>query len=56
MTTDTNADGVPNDRPDYRRLPPAVSLDEVIATVDPDLSPDPLAGRNADQHRALRDE
>jgi hypothetical protein len=42
--------------PDYRTLPPAVSLDETIATVDPGAAPDPDAGRNLDQHRALRDD
>jgi hypothetical protein len=41
---------------DYRTLPPAVSLDETIATVDPDAAPDPDAGRNVDHHQALRDD
>lgn len=41
---------------DYRTLPPAVSLDETIASVDPDAAPDPNAGRNVDQHQALRDD
>jgi hypothetical protein len=41
---------------DYRNLPPAVSLDETIASVDPDAAPDPHAGRNVDQHQALRDD
>lgn len=40
----------------YRSLPPSVSLDETIATVDPDAAPDPDGGRNRDQHRALRDD
>jgi hypothetical protein len=41
---------------DYRTLPPAVSLDETIASVEPDAAPDPDGGRNLDQHRALRDD
>ena len=53
----------PNDRPvseklvaDYRTLPQGVRLDETIASVDADPVPDPAAGRNVDQHRALRDD
>jgi hypothetical protein len=42
--------------PDYRTLPPGVRLDETIASVDADSVPDPAAGRNIDQHRALRDD
>lgn len=42
--------------PDYRTLPPGVRLDETIASVDADSHPDPAAGRNLDQHRALRDD
>jgi hypothetical protein len=41
---------------DYRRLPPDVRLDETIASVEPDDVPDPEAGRNREQHRALRDD
>lgn len=41
---------------DYRRLPPEVRLDDTIATVDPEVRPDPLAGRNDEHHRALRDD
>jgi len=41
---------------DYRSLPPEVRLDEVVATVDPEPVADPHAGRNVDQHRALRDD
>jgi hypothetical protein len=40
----------------YRTLPREVSLDETVATIDPDAAPDPDAGRNVDQHRALRDD
>jgi hypothetical protein len=46
----------PKRRQDYRTLPPAVSLDETIASVEPDAAPDPDGGRNVDQHRALRDD
>jgi hypothetical protein len=42
--------------PDFRTLPPVVRLDETIAGVDADSVPDPAAGRNLDQHRALRDD
>jgi hypothetical protein len=42
--------------PDYRTLPPGVQLEETIASVDADPAPDPGAGRNEDQHRALRDD
>ena len=41
---------------DYRTLPAGVSLEETIASVEPDAVPDPDAGRNVDQHRALRDD
>lgn len=41
---------------DYSSLPSIVRLEETIASVDPELVPDPLAGRNVDQHRALRDD
>jgi hypothetical protein len=52
---DDRTDGV-NPAKDYRRLPPAMRLDETIETVDADPVPDPEAGRNVDQHRALRDD
>ena len=55
--------GAPDDHPgseepgpDYRALPPGVRLDETITSIDADPVPDPAAGRNVDQHRALRDE
>ena len=41
---------------DYSSLPPNVRLEDTIAIVDPELAPDPLVGRNVDQHRALRDD
>ena len=56
MTAQGDPADVPAIEKDYRRLPPEVLLDETIATVDPDVRPDPEAGRNGDQHRALRDE
>ncbi|HET8717884.1 MAG TPA: hypothetical protein VFM50_09040 [Nocardioidaceae bacterium] len=42
--------------PEYRTLPEPVRLHETIASVDADPVPDPAAGRNLDQHRALRDD
>ena len=51
---DRRADG--DQAPDYRALPPKVQLDETIASVEPDPVPEPEAGRNMDQHRALRDD
>lgn len=41
---------------DYRSLPPQVRLDETVASVDPDPVPDPQAGQNVDQRRALHDD
>jgi hypothetical protein len=41
---------------DYRSIPPEVRFDETIASVESDAVPDPQAGRNLDQHRALRDD
>ena len=53
--------GTPDDRedvpgPDYRELPPGVRLEETVTSVDADPAPDPAAGRNFDQHQALRDD
>ncbi len=48
--------GKPKREQDYRTLPPGVSLDETIESVEPDSDPDPDAGRNVDQHLALRDD
>jgi hypothetical protein len=42
--------------PDYRSLPRDVQFDETLASVDAGPVPDPAAGRNLDQHRALRDD
>lgn len=42
--------------PDYTALPPTVPLDATIATVDAGDVPDPEGVRNAEQHRALRDD
>jgi hypothetical protein len=46
----------PKGEQDYRTLPPGVSLDETIASVEADVVPDPNVGRNVDQHGALRDD
>lgn len=55
----SNLDSDPGERPgrkDYRRLPDGVPVAETVETVDVDPVPDPEAGRNAEQHRALRDD
>lgn len=44
------------DRSDYRTLPRSVRLAETVTSLDADPIPDPQAGRNLDQHRALRDD
>lgn len=54
MTADTPRGEKP--KQEYRSLPPEVRLDDTIASVDPDLVPDPEGVRNVDQHRALRDD
>jgi len=56
MTADDRSRGAVQPKKDYRNLPPGVRLDETIASVEPDPAPDPDAGRNVDQHRALRDD
>ena len=53
---DTTTPAEKNLVPDFRTLPPVVRLDETIASVEADSVPDPAAGRNVDQHRALRDD
>jgi hypothetical protein len=45
----------PSER-DYKTLPPPVQLDDTVATIDADPVPDPTAGRNVEQHAALRDD
>ncbi len=55
MSADDGSARTPN-RPDYRRLPDQVDLDDTVAGIPPAPPPDPEAGRNADQHRALRDD
>ncbi|MBC2933577.1 hypothetical protein [Nocardioides sp. zg-1228] len=45
-----------HDGPGDETLSPGVRLDETVASVDTDPVPDPDAGRNVDQHRALRDD
>jgi len=56
MQAPDDRSGTAKPEPDYRTLPPSVRLDETIASVDMDPVPDPAAGRNVDQHRALRDD
>jgi len=56
MTADEPSQSAVEPKKDYRTLPPGVRLDETIASVEPDPAPDPDAGRNVDQHRALRDD
>lgn len=41
---------------DSGSLPSGVRLDGTLANVDADPVPDPAAGRNVDEHRALRDD
>ena len=41
---------------DFKTLPRQVQLDDAVATVDADPVPDPTAGRNIEQHAALRDD
>lgn len=56
METHDNGPANPKAEQDYRTLPPDVRLDETVASVDASPVPDPDAGRNVDQHRALRDD
>jgi hypothetical protein len=56
MTADADLPDGARPEQDYRSLPPRVSLDDTIASVDTDAPPDPGLGRNLDQHRALRDD
>ena len=52
---DDHRDGVKL-TPDYRSLPPRVRPEDTIGSVETSDVPDPEAGRNEDQHRALRDD
>ena len=56
MTRDDDSPDEARQERDFRRLPPGVRLDETIASVEANPVPDPEAGRNVDQHRALRDD
>lgn len=56
MTADADLTEGAKPEQDYRSLPPPVRLDDTIESVDPDPVPGPEAGRNIDQHRALRDD
>lgn len=40
----------------HRTLPPVIDLDETVAGVAHGPAPEPEAGRNMDQHRALQDD
>lgn len=53
---DARDHGRPTDAAPYRTLPPSPRLDDVVASVDADPVVDPAAGRNVDQHAALRDD
>jgi hypothetical protein len=47
--------GQPADvRPDYRRLPEPVDLDDTIATHETDPPPDPAGGRDPERDFMLR--
>lgn len=54
MSADDDRDAP--DGQDFRRLPPGVRLEDTVAGQDPDPVPDADDVRNADQHRALRDD
>ncbi|GAB2725808.1 hypothetical protein [Nocardioides pakistanensis] len=56
MTADADPAREDRPEPDYRTLPPQVRLDDTNESVDPGPVPEPEAGRNLDQHRALRDD
>lgn len=56
MTAEDNRPSGVKPKQDYRSLPPKLRLEDTIASVQPDPVPDPEAGRNVDQHRALRDD
>ena len=48
------ADRPAEPRPDYRRLPEPIDLDETIATHETDPPPDPAGGRDPDRDFMLR--
>ena len=56
MEAPDDREGTAPPEADYRTLPAGVRLDETVTTVDANPVPDPAAGRNVDQHRALRDD
>ena len=51
----TAAKGPTPDR-DFSELPPAVRIEDTLASIDPDRLPDADDVRNVDQHGALRDD
>ncbi|GAA5117104.1 hypothetical protein GCM10023339_27130 [Alloalcanivorax gelatiniphagus] len=56
MTADIGPRAGGDVRADYSVLPARVRLDETITSLDAAPLPDPHAGRNVDQHLALRDD
>ncbi|NPC97703.1 hypothetical protein [Nocardioides sp. zg-DK7169] len=56
MEADDNRPSGAEATKDYSSLPPNVRLDATIASVDAEPVPDPQAGRNVDQRRALHDD
>ncbi|MDN4174832.1 hypothetical protein QWY28_17855 [Nocardioides sp. SOB77] len=46
----------PQDRTDYTRLPAPTPIEDTVVSVDAAPLPDPHAGRNVDQHLALRED
>lgn len=56
MAAEDDRPGGLKPKQDYRSLPPDVRFEETIASVEHDPVPEPEAGRNVDQHRALRDD
>ncbi|WP_435769888.1 hypothetical protein [Nocardioides sp. SYSU DS0651] len=56
MATEGASPRQPDRSTPYGALPPQVRLEDTVASVEPDDVPDPHAGRNVDQHSALRDD
>jgi hypothetical protein len=56
MNANRQRDVADDDAPDYAVLPRTVRLDETRTGLDAAPLPDPHAGRNVDQHLALRDD
>ncbi len=56
MATDRTDAREDEGRPDFRSLPPQVRLEETIASVHADPVPEPQAGQDVEQRRALQDD